>query len=75
MSRIITQFHVAPLEDEENYDLIATRDSEIAHETQGAVKFRLDGTDHWVPRTHVREDHRGLWVASWFVEEHGIGDD
>lgn len=74
MSRITTDWPVSELEDEHDYDLVATRQNQIEHETPQAVKFVLDGTTHWVPRRLLRQDHQGIWVPSWFVEENGIGD-
>lgn len=73
---IVTDWPVADLEDgdEEKYTEVATRQEQVAHETPAAIKFLLDGTTHWVPRTNVRRDHMGrLWVADWFIEENDIG--
>lgn len=74
--RIVTDWEVADLEpdDEHQYTEIATRQEQVAHETPGAIKFLLDGTEHWVPRQLVRRDSMGrLHVADWFVEENDIG--
>lgn len=73
--RIVTDWPVADLhpDDEHNYTELATRQDQVAHETPAAIKFLLDGTEHWVPRSQVRRDQMGrLHVADWFIEENGI---
>jgi hypothetical protein len=73
---IVTDYPVADLEpgDEANYTEVATRQGQVAHETPAAIKFLLDDTAHWVPRSQIRRDHMGrLHVADWFIEENDIG--
>lgn len=69
---ILTEYAVASLEEDHDYSLLATRASQLSRETPGALLFVLDGVESWVPRSLCRQDHRGLWVANWYVEKEGL---
>lgn len=74
---IATEHDIEDLDEteEDEYDLVVTRQDQVEHETAKAVKIVLDGVASWVPRSAMRQNHRGLWVASWFVEKEGLDVD
>lgn len=72
---IATNWDIDELDDEDGWDLVVTRQDQVDRETVKAVRIVLDGVASWVPRSAMRQNHRGLWVASWFVEKEGLDVD
>ena len=61
-------------------DLNAYIEGEVVHETEKAVLFRIEGTEHWFPKTQIvhsgkDDDVDWMYVTHWIMEKKGLQED
>ena len=70
--RVVMERELAPLEEEQDYSMIAESTSAVRRESDRAVLIEVENGESWFPRAVLREDERGrIWAADWFLRKEG----